>query len=149
MWRSPLPKGILGGPHLDHMIASTVPSSRDLLRSESVSPAKLNTRSAVALTAGIARNWRAITEIRGNRACPTSLHQASTSTSSLPTCLVRCLLCVQEIRSCRTNYTIRRYTKLECGRNTSKVRASYLLLVRKLDMEIPPDSLEAGGVNEL
>ena len=56
---------------------------------------------------------------------------------------------MQEIRSCRTNYTIRRDTKLECGRNTSKVRASYLLLVRKLDMEIPPDSLEAGGVNEL
>jgi hypothetical protein len=29
------------------------------------------------------------------------------------------------------------------------VRVSYLLLVRKLDMEIPPDSLETGGVNEL
>ena len=56
---------------------------------------------------------------------------------------------MQEIRSCRTNYTIRRDTKLECGRNTSKVRASSLLLVRKLDMEIPPDSLEASGVNML
>jgi hypothetical protein len=33
--------------------------------------------------------------------------------------------------------------------NTSKVRVSYLLLARKLDMEIPPDSLEAGGVIEL
>jgi hypothetical protein len=56
---------------------------------------------------------------------------------------------VQEIRSYRTNYTIRRDTKLDCGRNTSKVRVSYLLLVRKLDMEIPPDSLQDGGVNEL
>jgi len=31
MWRSPLPKGIVGGPH-------EVPSSRDLRRSESVRP---------------------------------------------------------------------------------------------------------------
>ncbi len=64
MWRSPLPKGILGETHLAHMIVSSVPSSRDLRRSESVNPGKLNTRSAVALTAGIVRNWRAITEIR-------------------------------------------------------------------------------------
>jgi hypothetical protein len=28
------------------------------------------------------------------------------------------------------------------------VRASYLLLARKLDMEMPPDSLEVGGVND-
>ena len=60
MWRSPLPKGILGDSHLAHMIVSSVPSSRDLRRSESVRPAKLNTRSAVALAAGIARNWRGI-----------------------------------------------------------------------------------------
>jgi hypothetical protein len=33
MWRSPLPKGILGDPHLTHMITSSVPSSRDLLMS--------------------------------------------------------------------------------------------------------------------
>ncbi len=79
MWRSPLPKGILGGPHLDHMIASSVPSSRDLHRSER--PAKLNTRSVVPLTDGIDRNWRVIMEIRGSRACPTSLHQTRTSTS--------------------------------------------------------------------
>ncbi len=45
MWKSPLPKGILGDPHLAHMIASSVPSSRDLRRSESVIPEKLNTRS--------------------------------------------------------------------------------------------------------
>ncbi len=81
MWRSPLPKGILGDPHLAHMIASSVPSSRDLLRSESVRPAKLNTRSAVALAAGIVRNWQAMTEMWGKRACPTSLHQTRTSTS--------------------------------------------------------------------
>ena len=43
MWRSPLPKGILGDPHLAHMIVSSVPSSRDLRRSESVRPAKINT----------------------------------------------------------------------------------------------------------
>ena len=35
---------------------SSVPSSRDLRRSESVRPEKLNTHSAVALAAGIARN---------------------------------------------------------------------------------------------
>ena len=29
----------------------------------------------------ITRNWRVITEIRGNRSCPTSLHQTRTSTS--------------------------------------------------------------------
>ncbi len=34
MWRSPLLKGILGDHPLDHMIASSVPSSRDLCRSE-------------------------------------------------------------------------------------------------------------------
>jgi hypothetical protein len=48
MSRSPLPKGILGDPHLAHMIASSVPSSRRLRRSESVRPPKLNTRSVVA-----------------------------------------------------------------------------------------------------
>ena len=40
-----------------HMIASSVPSSKDSRRSESVRPAKLNTRSAVALAAE-ARNRR-------------------------------------------------------------------------------------------
>ena len=39
--------------------------------------------------------------------------------------------------------------KLECERNTRKERDSYLFRVRKLDMEIPPDSLEAGGVKDL
>jgi hypothetical protein len=38
---------------------------------------------------------------------------------------------------------------LECERNTRKERETYLLLVRKLDMEVPTDTLEAGGVNEL
>jgi hypothetical protein len=50
------PKEYWETPILDHMITSSVPSSRDLRRSESVRPAKLNTRSAVALAAGIARN---------------------------------------------------------------------------------------------
>ena len=81
MWRSPPPKGILGDLHLAHMIASSVPSSKDLSRSESVRPTKQNTRSSVALAVGISRNWRAMTAIRGNRACPTSLHQTRTSTS--------------------------------------------------------------------
>ncbi len=49
MWRSPLPKGTLGDPHLAHMIPSSVPSNRDLRRSESVRPVKLNTRSVVEL----------------------------------------------------------------------------------------------------
>jgi hypothetical protein len=35
-----------------HMIASNVPSSRDLRRSESVRPAKLNTHSTVELATG-------------------------------------------------------------------------------------------------
>ena len=43
-------------PHLDHMIDSSVPSCRDLHRSESVIPSELNTRSVVTLVAGIARN---------------------------------------------------------------------------------------------
>jgi hypothetical protein len=81
MWRSPLPKGILGDPHLDNMIVSNVPSIRDLHRSESVNPVKLNTGSSVALDVGISRNWRVITEIQGNRDCPTSLNQTRTSTS--------------------------------------------------------------------
>ena len=51
----------------------------------------------------------------------------------LPTSVVRCVLCVEEIRSFRTNDTIRRDTKLECGRNTIKERDSYLLLTRKLN----------------
>jgi hypothetical protein len=38
---------------------------------------------------------------------------------------------------------------LECGRNTRKESDSYFLLVRKLDMEIPPDSLGTVGVNGL
>ena len=85
MLRSPLPKGILGDPHLTHMIDSSVPSRRDLRRSESVRPAKLNTRSAVALAAGIVRIWRAMTVMRGKRSRPTSLHQTRTSTArSLP-----------------------------------------------------------------
>ncbi len=66
MWRSPLPKGILGDPHLAHMITSNVPSSRDFPRSESVRPEKLNTRSAVPLISGIVRNWRVMTVMRGN-----------------------------------------------------------------------------------
>ncbi len=45
--------GILGDPHLDHMIDFSVPSSRDLCTSESVRPTKLNTRSDVELVAGI------------------------------------------------------------------------------------------------
>ena len=58
MWRSPLHKGILGDPHLTHMIDSSVLSNRDLLRSEIVRPSKLNTRSTVALDAGIAKLCR-------------------------------------------------------------------------------------------
>ena len=38
------------------MIASSVLSSRDLWRSESVRPVKLNTRSVVTLSGGIVRN---------------------------------------------------------------------------------------------
>ena len=49
---------------------------------------------------------------------------------------------MQEIRSCRTNDINRRDTKLECERNTRKETDSYLLHVRKLDMEMSPDSLE-------
>ena len=49
----------------------------------------------------------------------------------------------------RGNDTIRRDTKLECERNMRKERDSYLFRARKLDMEIPPDSLESGNVNEL
>ena len=56
---------------------------------------------------------------------------------------------MQEIRSCGTNDTIRCDTKLECERNTRKERDSYLLDARKLEMEMPPDSLESGVVNEL
>ena len=53
------------------------------------------------------------------------------------------------MQSCRTNDTIRGDTKFECERNTIKERDFYLLRARKLDMDMPPDSLEAGGVNEL
>ena len=37
--------------------------------------------------------------------------------------------------------------KLECERNTRKERDSYLFRVRKLDMEIPPDSPNWVGVS--
>ncbi len=50
----------------------------------------LNTSSAVALAAGIARNWRVIAEIRCNRACLTSLHQTMTSTSWVKTLPPKC-----------------------------------------------------------
>jgi hypothetical protein len=56
MWRSPLPKGILGDPHLSHMM----PLRNFKKRFGHVKQAKLNTRSTVALAAGIVRNWRAI-----------------------------------------------------------------------------------------
>ena len=55
----------------------------------------------------------------------------------------------QEIRSWSTNDTIRRDPILECERNTRKERDSYLFRERKLYMEMPPDSLEDGGVNGL
>ena len=52
------------------------------------------------------------------------------------------------IRSWRTNDTIRGDTKLESECNTSKERDSYLFRVKKLDIEMPPDSLETDGVND-
>ena len=151
MWRSPLPKGILGDPHLDHMMVSIAPSNRDLHRSESVRPVKLNTRSSVVLASGITRNWRVMTEMRGNRACPTSLHQTRKSTSwvmSDPSlflsitallwitgmCNISILVLSTEI--CGDMFAVdntvwagdtilhkRRHTKLKCERSMRKERA--------------------------
>jgi len=44
---------------------------------------------------------------------------------------------------------IRRDTKLECERNSRFERYTYLFRARKLDMEMPPDGLEAGRLNDL
>ncbi len=65
------------------MIVSSVPSNRDLLRSDrcQTSKTKPTFSSLVTQVAVIVRNWRVMTVIRGNRACPTSLHQTRTSTS--------------------------------------------------------------------
>ncbi len=119
MWRSPLPKGILGDPHLAHMIASSVPSSRNLRMPESVRPAKLNTRSAVALAAGIDRNWRAMTAMRGKRACPTSLHQTRTSTSCV---------CLIHPRSCQWQRC--------CGSQASAASPAFPSLCSQLPMSV-------------
>ncbi len=45
--------------------------------------------------------------------------------------------------------TIRRRTKFECELNTRKERETYLFRTRKLDMEMPPETLKSDGVNEL
>ena len=49
----------------------------------------------------------------------------------------------------QTTAAIRRDTKLECERNSSMERYTYLFRARKLDMEMPPDGLEAGRRNDL
>jgi hypothetical protein len=148
MWRSPLPKGILGDPHLTHMISTSVPSTRDLLRSEgqSVRPPKLNTRSR-------SRNSQELTRHDSNT--------RKTSLSDVPppdqdvnifgyvwSILVlvnynvgldhRHLESVLHLQPCFVNF-----------HNTRKEREIYLLCVRKLDMEMPPDTLKVVGVNEL
>ena len=45
--------------------------------------------------------------------------------------------------------TIRRDTKFECERNSRMGRYTYLFRARKLDMEMPPDGLEPGRLNDL
>jgi hypothetical protein len=187
MWRSPPPKGILGDPHLAHMIDSRVPSSRDLHRSESVRPVKLNTRSAVALVAG-SRNIQELT-IHDSNARKTILSDVPPPDQdvnilgdvwsilvlanynsglywrhlepvlNLQSCFVsfRCLRWFTTWwYSLRRRYdptqqttTIRRRAKFECELNTRKERETYMLLPRKLDMEMLPDTLKVVGVNEL
>ena len=56
---------------MDHMITSSVPSRRDLRRSESVRPTKQNTRSPLALAAGFDRNSRNALD---HRCLDTALH---------------------------------------------------------------------------
>ncbi len=41
------------------------------------------------------------------------------------------------------------HAKLECDRKPRKESDSYLFRVRKMDMEMTPDTLETGGVNDL
>ena len=69
----------------------------------------------------------------------------------LPISVVRCSLCIKEIRSWRTNDRIRRDTILEFERNTRKERDSYLLDVslENWTWRCLHDSLESGGVNKL
>jgi hypothetical protein len=70
MWRSPLPK-----KYWETLIWPTW-SSLEYLHTvictglKGVRPTKLNSHSPVAMTTGIVRNWRDITDVRGNRACP-------------------------------------------------------------------------------
>ena len=67
MWISPLQKGILGETHWVHMISSSVPSTRDLRRSESVRPVKLNTPEFSCSTGRRnSQELTSITDIRGN-----------------------------------------------------------------------------------
>ena len=151
MWRSPLPKGILGDPHLDHMIDSSVPSNRDLCRSESVRP-KLNTRSSVVLPV-----WPQIHPRSCQLQC-CSGSQTCVSNPEFPDLF--CQIPISVVTVCCWRHglyrrydpgqttTIRRDTKLECENNTRKEIDSYLFHARKLDMEMSSDSLETGGVNE-
>ena len=69
------------------------------------------------------------------------------------TCLLLTTRSVQEIRSYTTNDNNQTSYKIEVRAqlNTRKERDSYLLCEGKLDMEMPPDTLEGEdyGVNEL
>jgi hypothetical protein len=133
-----------------------------------------------ALAAGIVRNWRAMTEMRGKRVCPTSLHQTRTSTSwvmsdpssflpittllwiagivfpalfcQLPISVVICHLkltarSAKEIRSCTTNDTNQMSYKVSVWPQHEE--GEKLTCCARESMEMPPDTLEAVGVNEL
>ena len=120
-----------------HMITSSVPSNRDLRRSESVRPAKLNTRSACTSR----RNIQELTSHDSNtRKTSSSLHQTRTSTSCVmsdPSSFlpITALLWItgiafpaQEIRSCTTNDNNQTSYKVTSTRGR---REAYLLCARK------------------
>ncbi len=70
MWRSPLSKEYWEPPiwpawsSLEYLHTVICAGLRR------IRPTKLNSHSPVALTTGIVRNWRDITDIRGYRGCP-------------------------------------------------------------------------------
>jgi hypothetical protein len=97
--------------------------------------------------------------MRGKRACPTSLHQTRPSTSwvmsglssFLPiTTLLRIALTarsVQEIRSCTTNDN--NQTSYKVSVSPQHEEGEKLTCYPRDSMEMPPDTLEDVGVNEL
>ena len=154
MWRSPLPKGILGNPHLSHMMDSNVPSIRDLRADYNTRESRLSDVPSPDKDVNILGDVWSILVLDNHNDALDLLHFQSWFVSFRNLWWhVSCWRHGLHRRSdpAKQTTTIRHHTKLECECNTRKERETYLVWERKLDMEIPPvsDTFQAGGVNDL